>query len=205
VLVPDLAIIDTGARKIAFVSKGGGRFEPREVVVGASGGDNMLQVLSGLAPGEQVVISGQFLLDSESRLREAALKMMEPGKAMKGAKPAEQATAEAAKENTKIVTSGASLDHEELYYACPMPEHADILYQAPGNCPICGMKMVPVHHRPGQPHVPAPIYWTCPMPGHESVREKGPGKCPICGMTLIPVVEDDAGVPAADGNVHEHN
>lgn len=205
VLVPDLAIIDTGVRKLAFVSRGEGKFEPREVVVGARGQDNMLQVLSGLAPGEKVVVSGQFLLDSESRLREAALKMLEPDKELRGASPVKEATAEAAEKNPKIGTTAGHAGHEELYYVCPMPGHADILYQAPGSCPICGMKLVPVRHRPGRTDVSPPSYWTCPMPEHSRVREKGPGKCPICGMTLIPVVEEDAGGPAAGGRTHEHN
>ena len=73
-VVPREAIIDTGTRQIAFVALGGGRFEPREVKLGLSGDDGLVQVLSGLAPGEQVVTSGQFLLDSESRLKEAIQK-----------------------------------------------------------------------------------------------------------------------------------
>jgi Cu(I)/Ag(I) efflux system membrane fusion protein len=75
VLAPREAVITTGQRQIAFVSLGEGRFEPREIRIGlASGG--MVQVLEGLDPGEMVVTSGQFLLDSESRMREALAKMV---------------------------------------------------------------------------------------------------------------------------------
>ncbi len=75
--VPEEAIIDTGKRKIVFVSKGKGSFEPREVKLGFKA-DAFYQLLSGLAKGELVVTSAQFLLDSESRIK--ALK----GGGMKG-------------------------------------------------------------------------------------------------------------------------
>lgn len=71
IVVPREAIIDTGARQVAFVALDMGHFEPRKVEMGASGEDGFVQVLSGLAPGEQVVVSGQFLLDAESRMKEA--------------------------------------------------------------------------------------------------------------------------------------
>ena len=65
------AVIDTGVRRVAFVSLGEGRFEPRELELGLRGDDGRVQVLSGLVAGERVVVSGQFLLDAESRVREA--------------------------------------------------------------------------------------------------------------------------------------
>ena len=76
VLVPREAIIDNGESQVTFVSTGDGHFEPRRVVMGRSGQDGMVQVLSGLTPGEHVVVSGQFLLDSESRMREAVAKFL---------------------------------------------------------------------------------------------------------------------------------
>ncbi len=75
-LVPREAVIDTGTRQIAFVSLGGGRFEPRRVQVGVEAENGTLEILDGLKPGERVVTSGEFLLDSESRLREALEKMV---------------------------------------------------------------------------------------------------------------------------------
>ena len=48
---------------------------PREIVTGLTGDHHMTEVLSGLAEGEEVVVSGQFLLDSESQLQEAIGKM----------------------------------------------------------------------------------------------------------------------------------
>jgi multidrug efflux pump subunit AcrA (membrane-fusion protein) len=76
ILVPREAVIDTGQRRIAFVSMGRGRFEPRQVRVGVLADDGLLQVLEGLTPGEQVVVSGQFLLDSEARVRESLARMV---------------------------------------------------------------------------------------------------------------------------------
>jgi len=70
-LVPREAVIDTGTRQIVFVTVDRSHFEPRRVTLGSTGADGTVQVLSGLAPGETVVVSGQFLLDSESRLKEA--------------------------------------------------------------------------------------------------------------------------------------
>ncbi len=69
--VPASAVIRTGERQIVFVYRGNGAFEPREITVGASDADDHLQVLSGLRENEAVVTSGQFLLDSESRIQAA--------------------------------------------------------------------------------------------------------------------------------------
>jgi RND family efflux transporter MFP subunit len=76
VLVPREAVIDTGVRQVAYVSLGEGRFEPREVRVGVEAEGGMIEILDGLKPGEMVVTSGEFLLDSEARLREALAKLV---------------------------------------------------------------------------------------------------------------------------------
>ncbi len=69
-VVPAEALVDTGEAQYVFVAKGGGRFEPRRVRRGASAGDK-IAILEGLAAGETVVTTANFLLDSESRLRAA--------------------------------------------------------------------------------------------------------------------------------------
>ncbi len=76
-VIPQEAVIDSGVRKVAFVSRGQGRFEPREIQLGLEVNESEYQVLAGLSEGEQVVTSAQFMLDSESRLREAIQKMLE--------------------------------------------------------------------------------------------------------------------------------
>jgi Cu(I)/Ag(I) efflux system membrane fusion protein len=67
--VPVGAIIDTGVRQLAIVAKGSGYFEPREVK--ATRVDDYYEVMKGLKAGEQVVTSANFLVDSESNLKEA--------------------------------------------------------------------------------------------------------------------------------------
>jgi len=183
ILVPDTAIIDTGTRAVVFVRLEQGRFEAREIHRGLRSDDNRIQVLDGVAPGETVVVSGQFLLDSESRLREAAMKFLPAGK-VDGAQPIKAATAAQHPDHTPT-----SRGDERTYWVCPMPEHADTLYDAPGRCPLCGMALVMAHRHGAHLERPTIAYWTCPMPEHHAVHESGPGKCPLCGMTLIPVPE----------------
>ncbi len=79
VVVPTEAVLDTGLRQHVFIALGGGKFEPREVKLGAYGnGNDYREVLEGLKGGEDVVTSAQFLLDSESRFREAIQMMLTP-------------------------------------------------------------------------------------------------------------------------------
>jgi hypothetical protein len=70
-VVPREAVIDTGARQVAFVARGAGHFEARDLELGPEGDQGLVAIHSGLAEGEDVVVSGQFLLDAESRIREA--------------------------------------------------------------------------------------------------------------------------------------
>jgi Cu(I)/Ag(I) efflux system membrane fusion protein/cobalt-zinc-cadmium efflux system membrane fusion protein len=76
VVIPTEAILDSGRRKIVFVSVGEGHFEPREIVTGLTGDHHLTEVVSGLEEGDQVVVSGQFLIDSESQLEEAIEKIL---------------------------------------------------------------------------------------------------------------------------------
>jgi Cu(I)/Ag(I) efflux system membrane fusion protein len=70
VVAPDSAIIDSGIRQIVLVARGEGRFEPRAVHLGVHG-NGVTQILDGVKPGEQVVVSANFLIDAESNLRAA--------------------------------------------------------------------------------------------------------------------------------------
>ena len=72
--VPEGAIIDTGLRQLAIVDKGSGYFEPREVKVGSKM-EGYYEVIKGLKAGERVVTSANFLIDSESKLKEAVAGM----------------------------------------------------------------------------------------------------------------------------------
>ena len=75
--VTDSAVIDSGKRQIVLVQRGEGRFEPREIRIGARG-DNLVEVLGGLKAGDEVVVAANFLIDAESNLR-AALGAFGPG------------------------------------------------------------------------------------------------------------------------------
>jgi Cu(I)/Ag(I) efflux system membrane fusion protein len=68
--VPDSAVLDTGSRQAVLVDKGEGRFEPRDVTLGRRGG-GYIEVREGLADGEAVVTSANFLIDAESNLKAA--------------------------------------------------------------------------------------------------------------------------------------
>lgn len=70
--VPATAVLDTGMRKVVFVDAGDGYLEPRPIETGWRMGDR-IEVTKGLKEGENIVVSGNFLVDSESRLKEAAL------------------------------------------------------------------------------------------------------------------------------------
>ncbi len=75
VVVPSEAIVRSGSREQVFIVREPGKFTPREVTLGVSA-EGLTQILSGVRAGEQVVTSSQFLIDSESKLREATAKMM---------------------------------------------------------------------------------------------------------------------------------
>jgi RND family efflux transporter MFP subunit len=75
-IIPEESVIRSGERNIVFVTRGTGKFTPRNVTLGMQVDGGKVQVLTGIAPGENVVTSGQFLLDSESKLKEAVQKML---------------------------------------------------------------------------------------------------------------------------------
>lgn len=71
VTVPVDAVLDSGLKKTVFVESGPGLFEPREVETGRYF-DGRVEIVKGLKPGERIVVSGNFLIDSESRMKTAA-------------------------------------------------------------------------------------------------------------------------------------
>jgi Cu(I)/Ag(I) efflux system membrane fusion protein len=160
VLVPDMAVLRSGERNTVFVALEGGKFEPRQVTLGARGAEGYYQVLSGLRPDERVVTSGQFLLDSESQLREAIQKMLRPQAA--ASEHASHASQSAGSERPG--TESAPPPPQKAY-VCPMPEHLSILYNAPGKCPICGMTLVETSVATPQPS-PAPASTPQQTPSH---------------------------------------
>jgi len=76
-VVPYSSVIQTSSRNIAFVHKGNGIIEPRIVSIGMTDGENWTEIKEGIVENEEVVISSQFLLDSETRIQEAIQKLQQ--------------------------------------------------------------------------------------------------------------------------------
>ena len=76
-MVPADAVLDSGTAKTIFLDRGNGYFEPRQVETGERLGDRV-EIVKGLAPGERIVTSGAFLLNSESQLKPAATGGLRP-------------------------------------------------------------------------------------------------------------------------------
>jgi Cu(I)/Ag(I) efflux system membrane fusion protein len=153
--VPTTAVVYTGPRRLVFVELGEGRFRPQEVRIGTEA-DGMYEVLEGLAPGDRVATSGVFLIAAEARISTAA-KYWEKQPEDAGVAPAPSslpsssastASPFAAKpiRTTAVPTpprsaSSAAKQPSATVFTCPM--HAEVQSATPGNCPICGMKLVP--------------------------------------------------------------
>lgn len=78
VAIPGEAVLHSGEARTVFIALEEGKFEPRKVKVGMQDDNGMIEIKQGLLVGERVVTSAQFMLDSESQLREAIAKMLEP-------------------------------------------------------------------------------------------------------------------------------
>ena len=139
ILIPDTAVLRSGDKNTVFVALENGKFEPRLVTLGPRGDNDQYQILSGLKEGERVVTSGQFLLDSESQLREAIQKMLNPNVA--SSPPPQHAELSAAAVSSSSQMPAARQTPSS--YVCPMPEHSTIKYDHPGKCPICSMTLIP--------------------------------------------------------------
>jgi membrane fusion protein, copper/silver efflux system len=80
IAAPESAVIDSGTRRVAFVAKEGGVFEPRDLVLGRRG-NGFVEIREGLAEGERIVVTGNFLIDAESNLRAALAGLVPPAPA----------------------------------------------------------------------------------------------------------------------------
>ena len=125
--------MDSGSEQLVYVSLGDGYFEPRKVQVGAKV-DNKYVVSAGLKAGERVVTSGNFLVDSESKLKSAAGGMGMPGMDHGSSTPKEQP----AHQDHKQTPTG---ERKILYWYDPM--HPQYRSDKPGTAPDCGMDLVP--------------------------------------------------------------
>ncbi len=128
--VPEEAVIRSGRRSLVVVTNGGGRFAPREVRLGVDSGDGWVEVQDGLAEGDRVVTSGQFLIDSESKLQEAIQKMLVATPAMKHERAGTQVATPAHAAHTPsghglVGSAGhAMMEHGETGAPASAPTHA---------------------------------------------------------------------------------
>jgi len=207
--VPAEAIIHSGTRKVVFVAKEEGKFEPREVKIGTESNEGFVEIISGLFEGEKVVTSGQFLLDSESRTREAIAKMraaqaqeMDKGEPEKFSQdqhehaidldkstietPSEaerhkhETTAEAHTQESQVQSSEEKISVQ--LYACPM--HPEFITSDPDtSCPECGMRLVKIEELEEKIDLEKVEFYTCPMHPDFLTTDKE-ARCPDCGMKL---------------------
>ena len=180
-VIPRSAVINSGIRQLVYVATGDDLYEPRVIETGAVEDDDNVVVLSGLKENEQVVVSGQFLLDSESRLSEALAEGVPMGHDHGGdgehqSSPADEHathTSEADDDDFEFVATGG---HD--IYTCPMPSHYDVLQYGEGKCSKCGMKLVPLGETDN-----SQVY-VCPMTECGSVTDHKT-TCDVCGMNLV--------------------
>ena len=134
-VVPQEAVMDSGSEQLVYVSLQDGYFEPRKVQIGQKV-DNKYVVLAGLKEGERVVTSGNFLVDSESRLKAASGGMGMPGMEHGASPPPKQEGGE--KHDHQQMPSS---ERKILYWYDPM--HPAYKSDEPGKAPDCGMDLVP--------------------------------------------------------------
>lgn len=133
-VVPQEAVMDSGSEQLVYVSLNDGYFEPRKVQLGQKV-DNKYLVLAGLSEGERVVTSGNFLVDSESRLKSASSGMGMPGMDHGSSQPKQPD--EVKHDHTQM----APAERKILYWYDPM--HPAYKSDQPGKAPDCGMDLVP--------------------------------------------------------------
>ena len=180
--VPRTAVINSGVRELVYVASGEGAYEPRLIASGVVGEDDLVEIKSGLEAGEKVVVSGQFLLDSESRLNEAiGMDMSQHDHG--GTVPLSDEKVQPTDEMHPAAGAGHEGHEPSGIYTCPMPVHFHVLRYGEGDCGECGMKLVPVEETDNAG------FYACPM-RECGVVQAEPGRCSVCGMKLVEFEKD---------------
>jgi hypothetical protein len=142
--------------------------------------DNKVIVLAGLKPGERIVTSANFLIDSESKLKSAAAGLGMPGMSHGGGGPA----------GAKPAQQGGQPQ------AAPQPAEEDHSKHQPKPKPQPQVEDHSKHKPPAEDHSQHQakperkvLYWYDPM--HPDYKSDKPGKAPDCGMDLVPKYADE--------------
>jgi len=147
VTVPDQAVIRSGLRTLVVVAVGGGYFEPRQVKIGQTA-QGYTEVLSGVHEGDEIVTSSQFLIDSESNLKAAVLKLTHGATSSDTGGPASDTSKmdmtgtdhPRAVAKPRAIDASHAAEVQAVVYTCPMDP--EIVSDKPGKCPTCGMFLV---------------------------------------------------------------
>jgi multidrug efflux pump subunit AcrA (membrane-fusion protein) len=174
-IVPQEAVMDSGSEQTVFVALEGGYFEPRRVMLGAKV-DGKYIVLEGLKAGERIVTSGNFLVDSESKLKSAAGGMGMPGMNHGGGAPS------GGKQSPQVDHSQHQQGGQQPSQAKP-EDHSQHQQQA---APQVKQEDHLQHQAKPQRKT---LYWYDPM--HPNYKSDKPGKAPDCGMDLLPKYADE--------------
>ena len=169
--VPSAAIIDSGKRQTVYVVVGEGVFEPREVMTGWRFNDRV-EIVKGLQPGEKIVVSGNFLIDSESRMKLAAVRLMETTEPQAGLQQEASTKTEAKpRSNNKTIPKGMVKD------------------------PICGMNIDPVKAEEAGLAIEADgkTYYFCSAECAEEFHRHGPQIIEESDANPVPGTMSEAG------------
>ena len=153
---------------------------PRTVTLGPQAENDMYQVLSGLKEGERIVTSGQFMLDSESQLREAIQKMLEPREPSVGACERRSAASAPARNQRSMPPRRSSrMNRRQIH----LPDAGTRLHRIRPSRQVphlrhdagAGVRRQTLHKlQPGGKL----LYYTCPMPEHSDVHSRQTGQVP---------------------------
>lgn len=218
-VVPQDAVLDSGSEQTVFVSHEGGYFESRKVQLGPRV-DNKFIVIAGLKPGERIVTSANFLIDSESKLKSAAAGLGMPGmshggEAPAGSKPAQTDHSEHQKSAPPQASPEDHSQHQPGAVAAPPAQEDRSKHPKPKVQP-----QVEDHSKHKPPAEDHSQHQAKPMddsqkpmseetvdhskhqskparkvlywydPMHPNYKSDKPGKAPDCGMDLVPKYTD---------------
>jgi len=196
IVVPQEAVMDSGSEQTVFVGLDDGYFEPRKVQLGAKV-DNKFIVLAGVKPGERIVTSGNFLIDSESKLKSAAAGMGMPGMnhgAPGSSKPTQvdhsqhqqgEKPTTAPADHSKHQPSASATQPEQMHDSIHRSRLSDASQVDHSKHKIA---VAPSRDKQAKPERKV-LYWYSAM--HPQYKSDKPGKCPICAVDMVPKYADE--------------